>query len=60
MNRTIVPSSIAALVLLLAGCWGSAGTTPDEAKSVGRNAASFTAADEDYFHDMDGGIASDA
>ncbi|HEX3457817.1 MAG TPA: hypothetical protein VHR97_07650 [Candidatus Baltobacteraceae bacterium] len=57
MNRTIVSSSVVALVLLLAGCWGKPGTTPDEAKSVGRSAVSFTAADEDYFHDMDGGIA---
>lgn len=28
----------------------------DEALLAGRNAASFPAADEDYFHDMDGGI----
>jgi len=29
----------------------------DEAQSVGRDVASFPSADEDYFHDMDGGIA---
>lgn len=29
----------------------------DEAKRAGRTAASFTPADEDYFHDMDDGIA---
>src|SRR6202034_2751476 len=28
----------------------------DEALRAGRTAASFPAADEDYFHDMDGGI----
>ena len=28
----------------------------DEAKLAGREPASFTAADEDYFHDMDGGV----
>ncbi len=28
----------------------------DEAKLAGREASSFTAADEDYFHDMDGGV----
>jgi hypothetical protein len=28
----------------------------DEAKRAGRTVASFPAADEDYFHDMDGGI----
>ena len=29
----------------------------DEALLVGRDAATFPAADEDYFHDMDGGVA---
>jgi hypothetical protein len=29
----------------------------DEAKAAGRSAASFPHADEDYFHDMDGGLA---
>jgi hypothetical protein len=29
----------------------------DEAKTAGRSAASFPHADEDYFHDMDGGLA---
>src|SRR5215472_2620472 len=46
-------------VLVAAGCGTEApraGTVPDEAKSAGRTAASFPAADEDYFHDMDGGI----
>ncbi len=38
--------------LLLACC----GPSQDEAKLAGRTAASFTAADEDYFRDMDGGI----
>jgi hypothetical protein len=33
------------------------GQVLDEAKAVGREAASFPAADEDYFRDMDGGIA---
>ncbi|RDJ05612.1 hypothetical protein [Rhizobium grahamii] len=33
------------------------GNVADEAKAAGRNAASFHAADEDYFHDMDRGIA---
>jgi hypothetical protein len=33
------------------------GQVLDEAKTGGRDAASFPAADEDYFHDMDGGIA---
>ena len=48
--------------LLLAGC--SKGPQPgavlDEAKQVGRDGASFPHAAEDYFHDMDGGVALDA
>ena len=34
----------------------SAGRVKDEPAQVGRTAASFHAADEDYFHDMDGGV----
>ncbi len=33
-----------------------AGNVRDEAIKAGRDAASFRAADEDYFHDMDGGV----
>ena len=33
------------------------GEVQDEARRAGRPASSFPAADEDYFHDMDGGIA---
>ena len=36
------------------------GTVQDEAMRAGRNAASFPAADEDYFVDMDGGYKRDA
>jgi hypothetical protein len=52
--------------LLLLGCillWGCGreqsgpGSVLDEARSAGRSVASFPAADEDYFHAMDGGIA---
>jgi hypothetical protein len=47
------------LVLLL-GCSSKgqpgAGQVLDEASRAGRTAASFVAADEDYFHDMDGSI----
>src|SRR5579864_1810276 len=32
------------------------GHVKDEALRAGRDASSFKAADEDYFHDMDGGI----
>lgn len=49
----------AATVLLLGGCRKQPrpGTVQDEAMRAHRDAASFPAADEDYFHDMDGGMA---
>ncbi len=43
----------------LASCGKKApapGTVQDEAMMAGRDAASFPAADEDYFRDMDGGV----
>ena len=46
-------------VLSLAACGGrepEPGTVRDEAMLAGRTASSFPAADEDYFHDMDGGL----
>jgi len=45
--------------LIAAGCSKQAqpGTVLDEARSAGRSAASFPHADEDYFHEMDGGLA---
>jgi hypothetical protein len=44
--------------LCLAGCNKGAetGHVPDEARLASRPASSFPAADEDYYHDMDGGI----
>jgi hypothetical protein len=47
------------LVLALAGCnpGPQAGSVQDEARLAGRAATSFPAADEDYFHAMDGGIS---
>jgi hypothetical protein len=44
------------IALAVAGCGGHAATVSDEAKAAGRAPASFTAADEDFFHAMDGGI----
>jgi hypothetical protein len=47
--------------MALAGCGstepGRPGEVLDEARKVGRTAASFPGADEDYFRDMDGGVA---
>jgi hypothetical protein len=50
---------VLATVLSLAACGGREprpGTVRDEAMLAGRTASSFPAADEDYFHDMDGGL----
>ena len=51
--------AVAALCLLLMGFDNAPkpGQVLDEAKAAGRDVASFPAADEDYFHDMDGGLA---
>ena len=47
-------------LMSLAGCGGKAkpkpGTVLDEARTANRPAASFTAAGEDYFHDMDSAV----
>src|SRR5947209_10466028 len=62
MARTWVLLSAATVVtsvFLLLDC-NRAARNPnvlDEAKRAGREAASFTAADDDYFHDMDGGVS---
>jgi hypothetical protein len=39
------------------GAGGAAGHVLDEAKQAGRSGASFIHADEDFFHDMDRGVA---
>ena len=49
---------VALASVLVTACGGSQpkpGTVDDEAKRAGRTAASFPAADDDYFHAMDGG-----
>jgi hypothetical protein len=66
-QRSVVLKSFLTAVLVLAiagaaafGTWWlkqpRPGHVKDEALTVGRDASSFPAADEDYFHDMDGGI----
>jgi hypothetical protein len=54
-------TAAAAFVAALAGCShpGVPGHVEDEARRAGRTAASFPPADEDYFHDMDGGVTLD-
>jgi len=61
-SQIMLPARLAAgaaLCLLLMGFDNAprSGQVLDEAQAVGRDAASFPAADEDYFHDMDGGVA---
>ena len=57
--------SICVSTLLIAGASGCAqdrgrpGRVLDEAMRANRTAQSFPAADEDYFHDMDGGLPAD-
>jgi hypothetical protein len=56
---------VVAVGLVLASSWWKSvwnrgpepGTVLDEARQANRPAQSFPAADEDYFHDMDGGLA---
>jgi mono/diheme cytochrome c family protein len=50
----------AALALACGPAVAQSGHVLDEAQTVGRTAASFPHAQEDYFHDMDGGLALNA
>ncbi len=60
--RWTITSLLCAACLVAAGCCKQPqpGTVLDEARQAGRSAASFPQASEDYFHDMDGGVAFDA
>jgi len=55
--RTLCSLALLSLIAVLLGCPKSCPKEEvrDEAMLAGRDAASFPAADEDYFHDMDGG-----
>jgi hypothetical protein len=54
--RLLVSVTAVVAVLAISGCnEPKPGTVKDEAMRTGRTAASFPAADEDYFADMDGG-----
>jgi hypothetical protein len=48
---------VAAIAAVAGYAWLHGGPIRDEALRAGREPASFPAAAEDYFHDMDGGIA---
>jgi hypothetical protein len=60
-NFLLAAKGAAAAICLLTLAAFDSGPRPgqviDEARAAGRDAASFPAADEDYFHDMDGGVA---
>ena len=56
--RTVRRVAMLAAVLCVGCTQGpQPGKVLDEAKLAGRTAASFPHAGEDYFHDMDGGVA---
>ena len=55
-SQLLLATSLLALSAWLAG-QARAQAVIDEARQAGRSAQSFPAADEDYFHAMDGGIA---
>lgn len=48
--------SVIALISCVTPQRGLPGKVLDEARSIARAPSSFPTADEDYFHDMDGGI----
>src|SRR4051812_17748481 len=52
----VVAAVAVGLLLLIRKQSPRAGRVLDEALASGREASSFPAADEDYFHDMDGGV----
>jgi len=62
MNRKIVQKlPLASCLILLLSCAPNglgpeSGKVVDEARLAGRDAASLAGADEDYYHDMDGGV----
>jgi len=60
MSKYVALSALT-LALLCVNCGakpaGKPGQVLDEARQSSRNVESFPAADEDYFHDMDGGIS---
>src|SRR5260370_16605827 len=57
---TLISTLLTALVCTLLSSCGrhpQSGNVLDEARIAGRSAASFPQAADDYFHDMDGGLA---
>jgi len=60
MSQRLTCALAVPLILVAVGCGGprpKPGTVLDEAKRANRTVATFPAADEDYFKEMDGGIA---
>src|SRR5262245_28306118 len=56
LHKSFMALAALACLVAIVGCSGpEPGTVMDEAMKAGRPAASFLAADEDYFADMDGG-----
>jgi len=59
LTRTVRATTLlfAGLTIACSAHQPKPGTVKDEAMRAGRTASSFPAADEDYFHEMDGGLA---
>jgi hypothetical protein len=63
LRRKAASTLVTLIICLIVACCSKQpqpGTVQDEAKRAGRTVASFPQAAEDYFHDMDGGIALSA
>ena len=65
--KKLILAALILIVVVVGGAWlifrssqPRPGTVKDEALAAGRDASTFIAADEDYFHDMDGGVALSA
>lgn len=58
MTKRVILSILGMIALISCATFqrGLPGKVIDEARSVARAPSSFLAADEDYFHDMDGGV----
>jgi hypothetical protein len=61
--KKLILAAVIVVVIAIGAAWLAFGRGPrpgkvqDEALAAGREASTFVAADEDYFHDMDGGVA---
>ena len=60
VRAALLAAGVILVIVTAARCGpnkGLPGHVPDEAMRAGRTVASLAPADEDYFHDMDGGVS---